>query len=84
MAQQAAAGFLICLDGHGKGEGDDELRFRLPRACADVLSDPSHAEYDVGLVQMVPALVERARRTLPDAFRTGRGVPSVRRAGSSL
>ena len=24
---------------------------------------------------MVPALVERARRTLPEAFRTGRGVP---------
>lgn len=70
LAQQAAAGFLKLLP----GTGDAQLRFRLRRAYADVLADPSHPEYDISLVRMVPALVQRARTALPEAFRTGVGV----------
>ena len=39
-----------------------------------VLADPNHEEYDISLVRMVPALVQRARTALPEAFRSGRGV----------
>ena len=70
LAQQAAAGFVKLLP----GTGDSRLRFRLKRAYADVLADPNHAEYDISLVRMVPALVQRARTALPEAFRSGRGV----------
>ena len=70
LAQQAAAGFVKLLP----GTGDSRLRFRLKRAYADVLADPNHEEYDISLVRMVPALVQRARTALPEAFRSGRGV----------
>ena len=70
LAQQAAAGFVKLLP----GTGDARLRFRLKRAYADVLADPNHEEYDISLVRMVPALVQRARTALPEAFRSGRGV----------
>ena len=70
LAQQAAAGFVKLLP----GTGDSRLRFRLKRAYADVLADPNHEEYDISLVRMVPALVQRARMALPEAFRSGRGV----------
>ena len=72
-AQQAAMGILLLAAGGAPGEGP--LRFRLPAAHAEVLADPSSTEYDIALVQMVPALVERARATLPECFRTGVGVP---------
>ena len=70
LAQQAAAGFVKLLP----GTGDSRLRFRLKRAYANVLADPNHEEYDISLVRMVPALVQRARTALPEAFRSGRGV----------
>ena len=73
MAQQAAMGVLHLLP--GDGDGDDDLRYRLPKAMATVLADEASPEYDVALVQMVPSLVNRAKTTLPEAFATGLGLP---------
>jgi SAM-dependent methyltransferase len=73
MAQQAAMGVLVLLP--GDGDGDDDLRYRLPRAMATVLADEASPEYDVALVQMVPSLVNRAKTALPSAFATGLGLP---------
>ena len=73
LAQQASLGVLVLLD--GDGDGDADLRYRLPPAFAAVLADPASPHHDIGMIQLVPALLERARTTLPDAFRTGRGRP---------
>jgi 2-polyprenyl-3-methyl-5-hydroxy-6-metoxy-1,4-benzoquinol methylase len=73
MAQQAAMGVLQLLP--GDGDGDEDLRYRLPKAMAAVLADEASPEYDVALVQMVPSLVNRAKTTLPEAFATGLGLP---------
>ena len=70
LAQQAAAGFVKLLP----GTGDSRLRFRLKRAYADVLADPNHEEYDISLVRMVPALVQRAREDGFRAFELQRAV----------
>mmetsp|Transcript_12774 Transcript_12774/g.37581 ORF Transcript_12774/g.37581 Transcript_12774/m.37581 type:complete len:80 (+) Transcript_12774:415-654(+) len=68
MAQQAATGILVLLP--GEGDDDDSLRYRLPKAMADVLADKESAQYDVSMVQLIPALIERARTSLPRAFET--------------
>ena len=49
------------------------VRFRLPRAMGEVLADPTSDEHDISMIQLVPALVQRARTMLPNAFRTGIG-----------
>lgn len=72
-AHQAAMGVLQLLE--GQGDDDDALRYMLPTAYADVLATPSSPEYDIAMVQCVPALVLRAKSVLPGAFRSGRGVP---------
>jgi hypothetical protein len=62
----------------GDGTPEDEydtVRFRLPKAMGEVLANPASDEYDVCMVQLVPALLNRARTMLPDAFRTGIGRP---------
>lgn len=73
MAQQAASGILVLLP--GEGDDDDVLHYRLPRAMATVLADNDSEYYDVSMVQLIPALVERARVSLPRAFKTGVGQP---------
>jgi len=73
MAQQAAMGILTLLE----GEGDDDLslRYHLASAYSDVLANPSSPEYDISMIQLVPALVNRAKTALPEAFKTGKGLP---------
>lgn len=71
-AQQAAAGILALLP--GDGDDDASLHYRLVPAYADVLGNPRHKEYDAGMIQAVPSLVWRAKRTLT-SFRTGLGCP---------
>lgn len=73
MAQQAGMGILKLLP--GTGDDDASLRYRLPAATADVLANPDSKEYDIAMVQMVPALVNRAKSMLPEAFSTGLGRP---------
>ena len=77
MAQQAAMGILTLLPSSGADEQEDEdnLRYRLPRATAEVLANPESSEYDISMIAMVPALVYRARTMLPEAFATGLGRP---------
>ena len=71
MAQQAAMGILQLCD--GEGDNDEDLRYKFPPEFADVLANPESKHYLISLVQMIPALVNRARTTLPNAFRTGVG-----------
>lgn len=59
----------------GTGNDDASLHYRLPRATADVLADPDSKEYDIAMIQMVPALVHRAKTMLPEAFSSGIGRP---------
>lgn len=67
LAQQAAMGILSL---------QDEETFEFADAeTAEVLADPESTEYDVALVQFVPSLVHRAKAVLPEAFKTGLGVP---------
>jgi SAM-dependent methyltransferase len=73
MAQQAAMGILLLLP--GKGDDDASLQYRLPAASADVLANPDSTEYDIAMIQLVPALVSRARTMLPEAFSSGIGRP---------
>lgn len=73
LAQQAAMGVLTLLP--GSGDSDEELHYRLPAATAQVLADPSSKEYDISMIQMVPALVHRAKTMVPEAFRHGVGRP---------
>jgi 2-polyprenyl-3-methyl-5-hydroxy-6-metoxy-1,4-benzoquinol methylase len=73
LAQQAAMGVLKLLPGT---ENDDAaLRYRLPKATAEVLADPDSREYDIAMIQAVPSLVNRAKTMLPEAFATGMGRP---------
>jgi 2-polyprenyl-3-methyl-5-hydroxy-6-metoxy-1,4-benzoquinol methylase len=73
LAQQAAMGVMLLLP--GVGDDDDSLRYRLPRATAEVLADATSKEYDIAMIQTVPSLVARAKTMLPEAFRTGIGRP---------
>jgi 2-polyprenyl-3-methyl-5-hydroxy-6-metoxy-1,4-benzoquinol methylase len=73
LAQQAAMGILRLLP--GDGDDDESLHYRLPAATAEVLANPDSKDYDVAMVQMVPALVNRAKTMLPEAFSTGLGRP---------
>jgi SAM-dependent methyltransferase len=73
LAQQAAMGILLLLP--GTGDDDASLRYRLPAATADVLANPHSKEYDISMIQLVPALVNRAKTMLPEAFATGLGRP---------
>lgn len=66
LAQQAAMGVVVL---------EDDGAYSLPFEMGQVLANPLSNEYDISLVQMVPTLVNRARTTLPEAFRTGLGVP---------
>lgn len=59
----------------GTGDDDSSLHYRLPRATAEVLANPDSPEYDVAMIQTVPALVNRAKTMLPEAFKTGIGRP---------
>jgi 2-polyprenyl-3-methyl-5-hydroxy-6-metoxy-1,4-benzoquinol methylase len=59
----------------GTGDDDASLHYRLPAATAEVLADPESKEYDISMIQMVPALVNRAKTMLPEAFVTGMGRP---------
>ena len=71
LAHQASMGILVLLP--GTGDDDNSLHYRLPKATAEVLSDPSSKEYDIAMIQCVPSLVNRAKTMLPEAFRTGIG-----------
>ncbi len=73
LAQQAAMGVLQLLP--GQGDDDESLHYRLPKATAEVLADPSSKEYDIAMISCVPSLVNRAKTMLPEAFRTGIGRP---------
>jgi len=68
LEQQATAGIL-----DGDGEGDD-LRFRLPPAQAEVLTDRASLGYSAPLADMFAAVALRMH-DLTDAYRSGRGVP---------
>jgi hypothetical protein len=59
----------------GKGDDDASLRYRFPKATAEVFADPDSSEYDICMVQAVPSLVNRAKTMLPGAFKTGVGRP---------
>jgi len=72
-AQQASMGVLQLLD--GDGDDDASLRYHFPAAFADVLANPDSPQYDISLIQLVPALVSRARTSLAESFRTGLGLP---------
>jgi 2-polyprenyl-3-methyl-5-hydroxy-6-metoxy-1,4-benzoquinol methylase len=72
LAQQAAMGVLELVE--GTEEDDAALFYRLPPAFATVLGDPSSAEYDIGLIQAVPAFMQRAKE-LPVVFQTSQGLP---------
>eukprot|EP00930_Biecheleria_cincta_P040640 TRINITY_DN2783_c0_g1_i3.p1 TRINITY_DN2783_c0_g1~~TRINITY_DN2783_c0_g1_i3.p1 ORF type:complete len:463 (-),score=74.56 TRINITY_DN2783_c0_g1_i3:114-1439(-) len=72
-AQQASMGVLQLLD--GEGDDDASLRYRLPEAFVDVFADKDSPHYDISLIQMVPALVNRARTSLPESFQSGLGIP---------
>ena len=73
LAQQAGMGVLRLLP--GKGDSDADLRYRLPKATAEVLADESSKEYDISMIQIVPSLVNRAKTTLPLTFASGIGRP---------
>jgi 2-polyprenyl-3-methyl-5-hydroxy-6-metoxy-1,4-benzoquinol methylase len=73
LAQQSGMGVLTLLE--GTGDDDASLRYRIPRATAEVLADPSSKEYDIAMIQTVPALVHRAKTMLPLAFSSGIGRP---------
>jgi len=86
LAQQAAMGVLTLLlpqtakdKNNGSAVDDDgtieELRYRIPRATAEVLANPDSPEYDISLISCVPSLVHRAKTMLPEAFLTGMGRP---------
>eukprot|EP00965_Chrysotila_dentata_P165857 5476217-Pleurochrysis_carterae.AAC.2 len=72
-AQQAAMGVLVLLD--GEGDDDADLCYILPAAFAEVLADPTSSNYDIAMIQAVPSLLARARDSIPEAFRTGLGMP---------
>ncbi|GAA1979818.1 class I SAM-dependent methyltransferase [Microbacterium pumilum] len=72
LEQQATAGILDG-DGDGDGKGDD-LRFRLPPAQAEVLTDRASLGYSAPLADMFAAVALRMP-DLTDAYRSGRGVP---------
>jgi len=72
LAQQAAMGVLLLLP--GTGDKDSDLFYRLPAATAEVLANPDSKEYDVGMIQAVPSLVNRAKTMIPEAMRTGIGL----------
>lgn len=59
----------------GTGDDDASLHYRMPAATANVLANPDSSEYDIAMIQMVPALVNRAKTMLPEAFTTGVGRP---------
>lgn len=73
LAQQAGLGILLLLP--GEGDDDASLHYRLPKATAEVLADPSSKEYDIAMISVVPSLCNRAKTMLPEAFRTGIGRP---------
>ena len=73
LAQQAAMGVLTLLP--GDGNDDSDLKYRLPTATGEVLANPESSEYDISMIQVVPALVNRAKTMLPEAFSTGIGRP---------
>lgn len=71
LAQQASMGILLLLP--GTGDEDSDLHYRLPKATAEVLANPDSPEYDIGMIKIVPPLVQRAKTMLPGAFETGIG-----------
>lgn len=73
LAQQAALGVLVLED--GEGDGDEDLRYRLPQGCGEVLANPNSKCYLIPMVQAMPALVARAKTMLLEAFKTGVGMP---------
>ena len=73
LAQQASMGILTLLP--GTGDDDNALQYRLPKATAEVLADPTSKEYDIAMIQLVPSLVNRSKTMLPEAFETGIGRP---------
>eukprot|EP00586_Coscinodiscus_wailesii_P001780 CAMPEP_0172491894 /NCGR_PEP_ID=MMETSP1066-20121228/22817_1 /TAXON_ID=671091 /ORGANISM="Coscinodiscus wailesii, Strain CCMP2513" /LENGTH=416 /DNA_ID=CAMNT_0013261189 /DNA_START=108 /DNA_END=1358 /DNA_ORIENTATION=- len=80
LAHQASVGIIQLLppassasDDERQTESDSSLRYRLPKAAAEVLSDPASKHYDISMVQLVPSLVRRSQSMLPEAFRTGQG-----------
>lgn len=73
LAQQASMGILILLPATTKH--DEELRYRIPRATAEVLANADSPEYDISLISCIPSLVYRAKTMLPEAFTTGIGRP---------
>ena len=71
LAQQAAMGVLKLLPGSGNDDAD--LRYRLPFATAEVLASETSTQYDISMIQIVPALVHRAKTMLPLSFASGLG-----------
>ncbi len=65
LRQQGASGLL---------EWDEEERFALSPEAEVVLADEEHLAFGAGMFSQVPALVAVVER-LPEAFRTGRGLP---------
>lgn len=81
LAQQASMGILVLLppqpleQKNNRSEGEEILRYRIPHATAQVLSNPDSPEYDISMISCVPSLVHRAKTMLPEAFSTGIGRP---------
>ncbi|WP_395243237.1 class I SAM-dependent methyltransferase [Agromyces sp. MMS24-K17] len=69
LEQQATAGILDV-----DGGDEDDLRFRLPAAQAEVLTDRTSLGYSAPLADMFAAVALRMP-DLADAYRSGRGVP---------
>jgi len=66
---------LILMPDPANSNDDASLKYRLPKATAEVLADPSSKEYDIAMISCVPSLVNRAKTMLPQAFATGIGRP---------
>eukprot|EP00039_Didymoeca_costata_P022774 m.347326 g.347326 ORF g.347326 m.347326 type:complete len:346 (-) comp32387_c0_seq1:53-1090(-) len=72
-AGMASTGVLQLLP--GTATSDSDLKFRLPSSFQAVLADPSSQHYSISLVQSIPALMQRAKDSLPTCFKTGVGIP---------
>jgi len=77
LAHHAAMGVLLWKPDKNYigNDPDAALVYRLPQATAEVLANPDSKEYDISMIEMVPALVARAKTMLPEAFQTGIGRP---------
>jgi len=75
LAQQASQGVLLWKPPEASHDDPSTILYRLPHATAQVLANPQSSEYDIAMIELVPALVARAKTMLPEAFRTGIGRP---------